>query len=144
MRPHLTEILGLPGIDVEDEAIYEDKIILSVERKAVLAICPRCGVASSQMHQNHGYFVRDLNLMHRQVILKVNRRQFKYMTCQKPLSEDLDFVGRRRQHTDRFCEMIVQQVIHSSTHSVAQQNDLTDDEVWSIVKYISKKNSTLI
>jgi transposase len=139
MRSHLTEILGLPGIEVEDEAIYEDRIILSVERKAVLAVCPRCGEKSTHMHQNHGYFVRDLNLMHRQVLLKVNRRQFKCMTCKKPFSEDLDFVGRRRKHTDRFCQMIVQQVIHSSTHNVAQQNDLSDDEVWSIVKYMSQK-----
>jgi transposase len=42
-------------------------------------------------------------------------------------------------HTDRFAEMIVQQVIHSDLHNEGQQNDLTDEEVWSIVEYISKK-----
>ena len=42
-------------------------------------------------------------------------------------------------HTDRFAEMIVQQVIHSYRPNVGQQNDLTDEEVWSIVEYISKK-----
>ncbi len=29
----------------------------------LLAVCPRCGERSTSMHQNHGYFVRDLNLM---------------------------------------------------------------------------------
>ncbi len=39
--------------------------------------------------------------------------------------------------------MIVKQVIHSDTHNVARNNGLTDDEVWSMVEYISKKNVIL-
>jgi transposase len=35
--------------------------------------------------------------------------------------------------------MIVQQVLHSDVHNVGKQNDLTDEEVWSMVKYISQK-----
>ena len=139
MHPLFTELLGLPGVDVENEHIFDDKIILEVERRAVEAVCPRCGFQSTQMHQNHGYFVRDLNLMHRPVLLEVNRRQFKCTPCGKPLSEDLDFVGRKRKHTDRFSDMIAQQVIHSSVHNVAQKHDLSDDEVWSIVQSVSKK-----
>jgi transposase len=75
------------------------------------------------MHQKHGYFVRDLNLMHRQVFLKVNRRQFKCTPCGKPFSEALDFVGRKRKHTDRFSAMVALQVMHSSSHNVAQKHD---------------------
>lgn len=77
--------------------------------------------------------------MGRSVLLKVNRRQFKCTTCGKPFSEELDFVGKQRKHTNRFAEIIVQQVIHSDLHNVGQQNDLTDEEVWSIVQYMSKK-----
>jgi transposase len=36
--------------------------------------------------------------------------------------------------------MIVKQVMHSDTHNVARNNGLTDDEVWSMVEYLSKKN----
>ena len=61
------------------------------------------------------YYVRDLSLMGRLVLLKVNRRQFKCTTCGKPFSEELDFVGKHRKHTDRFAEMIVQQVIHTES-----------------------------
>ena len=73
-------------------------------------------------------FVRDLSLMSRTVLLKVNRRQFKCTTCGKPFSEELDFVGKQRKHTNRFCEMIVGQVMHSDLHNVGQKNDLTDEE----------------
>jgi len=139
MQLLFTELLGLPGIDVEDYHLFDDKIILEVEAHQVKSVCPRCQIPSTHLHQNHGYYVRDLSLMGRLVLLKVNRRQFKCTTCGKPFSEELDFVGKHRKHTDRFAEMIVQQVIHSDLHNVGQQNNLTDEEVWSIVEYISKK-----
>ena len=75
-------------------------------------------------------------------MLKYNRRQFKCHTCKKPFSEALDFIGERRRYTDRFAEVIVKQVLHSDTHNVARNNGLTDDEVWSIVEYISKKKGS--
>jgi len=139
MQPLFTELLGLQGIDVEDYHLFDDKIILEVEAHQVKAVCPRCQILSTHLHQNHGYYVRDLSLMGRLVLLKVNRRQFKCTTCGKPFSEELDFVGKHRKHTDRFAEMIVQQVIHSDLHNVGQQNNLTDEEVSSIVEYISQK-----
>jgi transposase len=126
MQPLLTELLGLSGIDVENYYNIENKIILEVEVHSEKTVCPRCQQESSHLHQNHSYFVRDINLMERQVLLKVNPRQFKCKTCDKPFSEELNFVGKRRKHTDRFAEMSVQQVIHSDTHNVARQHDLRD------------------
>jgi transposase-like protein len=114
MQPLFTELLDLPGIDVEDDKIFDDKIILEVEAHAVRAVCPRCQTESTHLHQNHGYFVRDLSLMGRSVWLKVNRRQFKCAPCGKPFSEELDFVGKQRKHTHRFAEMIVGQEKGSS------------------------------
>jgi transposase len=140
MQPLFTELLSLPGIDVEDYHLFDDKIIFEVEAHSEKAVCPRCQTESTHLHQNHGHFVRDLNLIGREVLLKVNRRQFKCAPGGKPFSEELDFVGKQRKHTDRFAAMIVQQVIHSDLHNVGQQNGLTDEEVWSIIQYISKKN----
>lgn len=143
MQPLLTQLINLPGIEVEDFSDLGEQIIVEVEVTSAQAICPRCGQLSHQIHQNHRYLARDLNLSQRQVVLKVNRRQFKCQKCGKPFSEELDFIGRRRKHTDRFCQAIVQQVLHSDIRNVARNNDLTDEEVWSIVRYMSKKNSRL-
>ena len=143
MQPLLTQLLGLAGIEVEDYHDFGDKIILEVEAITERATCPPCGQESSHLHQNHWYLARDLDISQRQVWLKVNRRQFKCHSCSKPFSEELDFIGGRRKHTNRYAQPIVQQVLHSDTHNVALNNDLTDEEVWSMVKYMSKKNSTL-
>ena len=139
MQPLLTQILNLPGIEVENYGNVEDRLILEVEAKTTKAKCPRCGEESNHLHQNHWHLVRDLSISGQEVILKVNRRQFKCRKCEKPFSEELEFIGRRRKQTDRFAEMIVQQVLHSDMHNVGKQNGLTDEEVWSMVKYISQK-----
>ena len=34
-------------------------------------------------------------------------------------------------------------MIHSDTHNVARNNSLTDDEVWSMIEYMSKKKWSL-
>lgn len=142
MVPLLTQLLGLPGVDVESYEETGDALILSVERHAESATCPRCGTVSTHLHQNHGYLVRDLPISHyRKTWLKVNRRQFKCSECGKPFSEKLPFVGGRRKYTDRYASSVVNQVMHSSTKNVAWHQDLSEDLVWSMVEYASKKNS---
>ena len=139
MQPLLTQLLNLEGVAVEDYRDLGEQLVLEVEALTNSAICPRCAQTSYNVHQSHFHLARDLSISNRQVLLKFNRRQFKCHTCKKPFSEALDFIGERRRYTDRFAEMIVKQVIHSDTHNVARNNGLTDDEVWSMVEYVSKK-----
>lgn len=139
MQPLLTQLLNLAGIEVENYTDCGGQLILEVEARTTQATCPRCQQISCHLHQNHWYLARDLSISGRTVFLKVNRRQFKCRTCNKPFSETLDFIAPRRKQTNRFAQSIVQQVLHSDIHNVAVQNDLTDEEVWSMVQYISKK-----
>lgn len=143
MVPLLTQLLGLPGVDVESYEDSGDELILSVERHEASAHCPRCDTISTQLHQNHGTLVRDLPISHyRKTWLKVNRRQFKCHECGKPFSESLEFLGGRRKYTDRYAETVVKQVMHSSSKNVAWNQELSEDLVWSMVEYMSKKKAT--
>jgi transposase len=142
MVPLLTELLGLEGIDVEGYEVGEEGLILEVEAHADSATCPRCGMVSHHLHQNHRHLVRDLPLSHyRQTWLRVNRRQFKCRVCGQPFSERLDFVGLQRTYTDRYAASVVQQVIHSDSANVARYQGLSEDLVWSMVEYMSSKKS---
>ena len=62
MQPLLTQLLGLPDIEVEDYQDFGHKIILEVEARTEKATCPRCRKESSYLHQNHWYFARDLDI----------------------------------------------------------------------------------
>ena len=141
MQLLLTHLLGLEGIEVESYEELGNRFIVEVEAKSESALCPRCGKASHHLHQNHRHLVRDLDISERQTWLRVNRRQFKCDECGKPFSEELDFVGKRRSYTDRLARQVVRQVLHSDVANVARQNDLSEDVVWSMVEYLSKKNS---
>ncbi len=142
MEPLLTNLLGLPGVDVESYQESANQLILQVEVHEEEATCPRCGYVSHRLHQNHDYLARDLDISGRQVWLKVNRRQFKCQPCGKPFSEALDFIGERRKYTNRLAEAIVKQVVHSSTRNVALNHNLSEDIVWSMVDYVSQKKNS--
>lgn len=135
----LTDLLGLKGIEVEAYRDHANGLLLEVEAKSESATCSRCGQVSSKVHQNHGHLVRDLNISERPVWLKVNRRQFKCQTCQKPFSEELDFIGKRVSYTNRLAQQVVKQVMHSDVSNVARNHGLSEDVVWSMVEYLSKK-----
>ncbi|WP_146027838.1 ISL3 family transposase, partial [Cylindrospermopsis raciborskii] len=68
------------------------------------------------------------------VFLKINRRQFKCHKCKKVFSEKLDFVDKSKGYTKRLATNIVEQVLNSNIHSVAKRNDLSDEEVESMLK----------
>lgn len=144
MQPLLTELLNLDGIEVENYWNFCDHIVLEVEAKTTCAICPRCGEESKNIHQNHWHSAHDLRIFNKDVLLKYNRRQFKCKKCNKPFSENLNFIGERRQYTDRFAEQVIKQLVHSDTHNVAKNNNITDDLVQSMLEYLSKKNGHLI
>lgn len=144
MQPLLTELLNLEGVEVEDYHNFDDHMILKVTVQENRATCPRCGEESSSVHQSHWHIARDLSISDKDVFLKYNRRQFKCKTCKKPFSETLNFIGERRQYTDRLAERVVKQLMHSDTHNVAKNNHITDDLVQSMLEYLSRKNGHLV
>lgn len=72
------------------------------------------------------------------MILRVNRRQFKCEQCQKPFSENLDFVENKKKFTKRYAQSITEQVIHSDINNVAKNNRLTTEQVESMVSYVAE------
>jgi transposase len=83
--------------------------------------------------------IKDLSWNNQPVVLRINRRQFRCKNCQKPFSEDLDFVDKQRGYTKRFAIEIVQQVLDSNIHSVAERNDLSESEVQSMLDYLESE-----
>lgn len=68
------------------------------------------------------------------VYLEINRRQFKCKICNKPFSEQLNFVKTRRKHTNRLANNIVGQVLENDIKSVAERNNVTPEEIETMLK----------
>lgn len=131
----LTELVNLEGVKVINYIQHEGVgIILHLASERDEAICPRCGNLSHKIHQNHRYLVKDLPLMGQPVYLEINRRQFKCKICNKPFSEQLDFIKTRRKYTNRLANNIVRQVLENDIKSVAERNNVTPEEIETMLK----------
>ena len=96
MKKPLPQILGLPGVIVKSQKQLENSLVLEVQSQSQTAKCPNCQKPSHRLHQNYWHLIKDLPWGETEIFLRVNRRQFKCAYCQKPLSEELKFVGKRK------------------------------------------------
>lgn len=136
----LTQLINLPGVKVKNYRQHDTiGMIVTIEANNKQARCHRCGYKSEKLHQNHRYIIKDLPLSTQPVYLEVNRRQFKCMNCQKPFSEELDYVDKNRGYTKRLAKKIVQQVLGSNIKSVAAQNDVSEEEIERMLKDIGEE-----
>ena len=134
MRFPVEQILNLPEMKVLSCKDFEGLgLFLEIEAAVNYCTCQRCGQLSRTIHPNHWRTVKELPGNTKQVLLRINRRQFKCKSCRKPFSEGLDFVDKQRGYTKRFAANIIQQVLDSNIHSVAERNDLSDEEVQSML-----------
>lgn len=109
-------------------------LIIEVEAEVKYCTCPSCGQITNSIHQNHWRMIQDLPPSTKTVLLKINRRQFKCQNCQKVFIEHLNFVDKNRGYTKMLALDIVEQVLNSNIHSVAERNDLSDEEVESMLE----------
>jgi transposase len=134
-RKLLTELLNLESVKViKYQKLPEIGLILHTELKSLEAKCTRCGNKSQRIHQNHRYLIKDLPISGQSVYLEINRRQFKCESCKKPFSEELNFVKKRRKYTSRLATEIVRQVLADDIKTVAQNNDVSTEEIETMLK----------
>ena len=108
----LTELLNLELVQVTKyKNLPQVGLILHTEILSKEAKCTRCGNKSQRVHQNHRYLIKDLPISGQPVYLEINRRQFKCEFCQKPFSEELNFIKKRRKYTSRLATEIIRQVL---------------------------------
>jgi transposase len=140
MKFPVEEIMNLPDMKVLDcQDIEGIGILITIEKSANYCSCPTCGRITQSIHQNHWRTIHDLPWSEKTVLLKINRRQFKCNKCKKVFSEKLDFVEKNKAYTKRLAVDIVQQVLDSNIHSVAERNDLSDEEVESMLRSQASK-----
>ncbi len=127
MKIPVEQILNLPDMKVLDwQEIEGMGILVTIEKSVNSSNCPLCQQITRGIHQNHWRIIHDLSWSEKTVLLKVNRRQFKCNNCKKVFSEKLDFVNKSKGYTKRLAINIVQQVLDSNIHSVAERNDLSE------------------
>jgi transposase len=114
MKSALDSLISLPGVTVEGRSQVEGFICFHLRILAKEIDCVHCGENTQELHQIRPILVRDLPAFGQPVYLRVPRRQFYCRSCQKYVTERVDFLNWRHQYTKRYEENIYQRVLHSS------------------------------
>jgi transposase len=140
----LTELLNLKGVKVATKHQHEGiGIILGIESIEKISVCHRCGLTSDKLHQNHRQIIKDLDCAEQALFLEINRRQFNCKKCQKPFSEQLEFVKERRSYTKRLANKIIEEVLADDIRTVAKRGRVTEKEIERMLKDASEDLSKI-
>ncbi|WP_309731018.1 ISL3 family transposase, partial [Chamaesiphon sp. OTE_75_metabat_556] len=133
----INEILKIEGMTVTAYQLITDiGCIIYLKNQQSSMACSNCGHLSNKLHQNHWLTVRDLPMGENPVYLKINRRQFKCLNCDRKFSEEFSFIKKRSSFTNRVKRKIVEEILSSDIKNVATRNGLSEQEVETILKEI--------
>ncbi len=142
-RKLMTDILNLSGFIVKDYSFIDEVgIVLSLENLVKTVRCPHCSSSTDKLHQNNFLTIRDISWGEQKIYLKVNRRVMRCARCGAKFREELDFVNKKRNYTERFKIKIIREVIESDLKNVAQRNDISEQEIETMLKDIGEEFKT--
>lgn len=135
----LTRLLDLPEFQVTHFDIEGDELHLKCDHCFDIAQCPRCQRVSEEIHQEEERCVRDVSLFGKRVRLYFASRRFDCGSCQRPFTECLPSMTRRRRQTRRYEEFVYRQCLVSARKAVARQERLSESTVKDIFIKWAKK-----
>ncbi len=134
-RKLMTDILSISGFIVKEHRLIEEVgLVLYLENLNSIVTCPNCGTNTDKLHQNYELTLRDIDWGEQNIYLRVNRRQMRCDRCGQKFREELEFVKKKRNYTKRFKNKIVQEVIESDIKNVAQRNNVSEQEIETMLR----------
>ncbi|MEG4235758.1 helix-turn-helix domain-containing protein [Microcoleus sp. Pol11C3] len=80
----------------------------------------------------------------RSVYLQVPRRQFYCASCQRYVTEKLEFLDKKRRHTQRYEQNIYARVQQSSMEQIGREEGLSYDEIKGIFTHVNSCKKKLL
>lgn len=140
----LTELLGLPGMEVKKYSIEsqgEEKYLhLFCEHQHNVAICPRCGEAMEGGYDQKNRCVRHLDIWGMRTLVHFSQRRFDCEVCGKPFSENLEWTEPNRRQTRAYETYIYQRTHKTCRKHVALEEGLSESTVLDIFKKQAQKS----
>ena len=139
----MSKLLGVKGIRIKRYGIEkrekEEILHLYSEAEHEIAICPRCGKISTEVHEEEERCVRHLEIWGKRTYIHFESRRFQCEGCQKPFTEELAWLEKRRRETIAYEEHIYKSCQGSSQAKVAQEERLHAETVKGIFQRWAKR-----
>jgi transposase len=122
----------------------KEKFIFAARALGSRIVCPHCDNYTEELHQNRPILARDLSVFGRYVYLQVPRQQFYCANCQRYVTEKLEFLSKKRRHTQRYEQNIYTRVQQSSMEQIGREEGLSYDEIKGIFTQVNSCQKKLL
>ncbi len=112
--------LELPELIILDQKEAPTHFDIRVMYRRSEAVCPRCGQTTNKVHDSREQCKQDRRLRDKPVFLKLMKRRFRCLWCQKVWTEPDEIFGPRRRSTHRFREYLGQEALHQTVKRTAE------------------------
>ena len=143
-RDCIEKLLQLKDVIVTNIESREDEMHIWMRMEQRLHSCPRCGSITSKVHDYRTQLVRDVSICGHKTILHLRKRRHVCPGCGKRFDEQIEFLPRYSQFTNRVNLQIFRQLKECrSIKSIAKDNHMSPPTAAKIVNEIDYKTRRL-
>lgn len=139
MQIEIEELLKLPEMVVKEVKMTNTEMIIEIESRFNIAICPSCLNQCSEIRQYYTRGIKDLPITGRTVTLILTERQFYCSDCNRYFIERFNFVDTNRTMTKRYEESIYNLCKITDVKQVSIKENLLWDVVNDIFQRYAEK-----
>lgn len=138
MDGYLNKLLHLPNAIVEYCLEIEEHVVLQLKLVNEGILCPNCGQKIDKINQTEYSLIRDLSIVGKPVFLRVPRRQFHCLNCEKYSTERLEFMDWKHPYTRRYEAWIYEQVKKTNIEQVSREESLSASTIQHIFNQMAE------
>jgi len=121
--------MGLPELLILGQVELEDHFEVTVRYRRDKVPCPRCGSVMVKKHESEFQRKKDRKLRDKTVVLTLEKRRFRCLTCNKVFTEPDEVFGPRRRSTERLRKYLGEKARHQTVSRVAREEGVSESLV---------------
>jgi transposase len=97
-----TQILSLQEVKILSQRYQKKSVVLNAVKTSEMEVCPKCATQSRTIYDYRQVIIRDEPLAGRRIIMKIKKRRFWCIACEKPFTEPVTGIRKKHRTTERF------------------------------------------
>ena len=140
----IENLLQLKDVIVTNIECVGKQMHIHLRMQQRLHCCPQCGSITSKVHDYRTQLVRDVSIRGYETILHLRKRRHVCPRCGKRFDENIEFLPRYRQFTNRVNLQIYEQLKKCrSIKDIAEDNNMSPPTAAKIINEINFKTRKL-
>lgn len=121
--------LGLPELMILGQIEVDDHFEVTVRYRRDKVACPRCGSMMVRKHESTFQHKKDRKLRDKIVVLSLEKRRFRCLSCSRVFTEPDEVFGPRRRSSERLRKYLGERARHQAVSWVAKEEGVSESLV---------------